>query len=818
MKRSVLILTPLACLVAFGASAQTKAPAKAKAKTAVTASAPQLGKAPLKSVIKALTLEEKAKLVVGMGFKMPAMRPPAQKKDTAGAKTIAAATPPAFTLPPTDPNDDIPEKVQGAAGRTHGIKRLGIPSITVSDGPAGVRIDPIRNGDSSKTYYATAFPVGTLLASSWDLDLVHKVGAAFGTEVHEFGVDVLLGPGVNIHRNALGGRNFEYYSEDPLVSGRTAAALINGMQSQGVGTSIKHFFGNNQETNRGSVNVIASQRALREIYLKNFEIAIKGSHPWTVMSSYNKVNGPYTSENRELLNTILKGEWGYKGLVMTDWFGGRDPIGQMNAGNDLLMPGTPMQSKSIVEGVNSGKIKMSQLDANVQRVLELVLRSPEFKHYKYSSKPDLKKDAWITRTAAAQGMVLLKDEDKALPLKGKKIALFGNASYDMVAGGTGSGNVNRAYTIQLPQGLANGGYTVDNNLKSAYQKYIDDAKAKQPHNAMSFFMLPPPIPQMVVSQDMLTQQAESADEAIITIGRNAGEGRDRKVEDDFNLSDEEKALIKTVADVFHGKGKKVVVVLNIGGVVETASWRDGVDGILLAWQPGLEAGNSITDVLSGKVNPSGKLATTFPVTYNDDPSSKNFPGKELPMPAGQKPNMMMGKPSEVTYEEGIYVGYRYFNTFDVKTAYPFGYGLSYTKFKYSDLKLSAKTLNGSITATVTVTNTGDRSGREVVQVYVSAPTGNMAKPSEELRAFGKTKTLRPKESQTLSFTLTAKDLESFDTARSAWVAEGGDYTVKVGASSEDIKKSEKFNLPKTLVLAKVHDVLKPQVEITELKK
>ncbi|MGZ3944856.1 MAG: glycoside hydrolase family 3 N-terminal domain-containing protein, partial [Mucilaginibacter sp.] len=463
-RRSSFILTSacLLCFIGINASAQKKA-----------AAAPQLGKAPLKEVIKALTLEEKAKLVVGMGFKMPAMRPrPAAKKDTAGANTIAAATPPAFTLPPTDPNDDIPEKVQGAAGRTHAIKRLGIPSITVSDGPAGVRIDPIRNGDSSKTYYATAFPVGTLLASSWDPALVHRVGEAFGSEVHDYGVDVLLGPGVNIHRNALGGRNFEYYSEDPLVSGRTAAALINGIQSQGVGTSIKHFAANNQETNRGSVNTIVSQRALREIYLKNFEIAIKGSHPWTVMSSYNKINGPYTSETRDLLTTILKGEWGYKGLVMTDWFGGRDPIGQMNAGNDLLMPGTPAQTKTIIDGVQSGKIKMAQLDANVERVLELVLRSPEFKKYKYSNAPDLKKNAMVSRTAAAQGMVLLKDNDKSLPLKGKKIALFGNASYDLIAGGTGSGNVNKKYTISLVQGLTNGGYTVDNNLKSAYESYI----------------------------------------------------------------------------------------------------------------------------------------------------------------------------------------------------------------------------------------------------------------------------------------------------------------------------------------------------------
>ena len=724
-----------------------------------------------------------------------------------------------FKLPPSDEDAyNIPEKVPGAAGRTHGIKRLGIPSITVSDGPAGIRIDPFRNNDSSKTYYATAFPVGTLLASSWDPALVHQVGEAFGTEIREYGADVILGPGANIHRNPLGGRNFEYYSEDPLVSGRMAAAIINGIQSKGVGTSIKHFVANNQETNRNSVNTIVSQRAMREIYLKGFGIAIQGSHPWTVMSSYNKLNGPYTSEDRDLLTTILKKEWGYKGLVMTDWFGGNDPVAQMNAGNDLLMPGGPQQSQAIVDAVKSGKISQAQLDANVERILHIIMLSPEFKKYKYSIAPDLKKNARVSRTAAAQGMVLLKNDDHVLPLKGKRVALFGNISYDLIAGGTGSGNVNKAYTVSLTQGLANGGYTVDAGLKDAYETYIKGVKAKQPHNAMSIFMVPPPAPQLDITPDVIAKEINEADAAIITIGRNAGEGADRKVQDDFTLSAAEATLIRTISEAFHSKGKKVVVVLNIGGVIETASWRDQVDGILLAWQPGLEAGNAITDVLSGKVNPSGKLASTFPVNYEDVPSAKNFPGKNLPMPEGEKPSPMRGRPSEVTYEEGIYVGYRYFNTFDVKTAYPFGYGLSYTTFKYSDLKLSSKTFNGSVTATVTVTNKGDVAGREVVEVYVTAPSATMQKPAEELRAFGKTKTLQPDESQTLSFTLTAKDLESFDTAQSSWVAEGGSYTVKVGASSTDIKKTAKFDLPKTIVVEKVHNVLKPQVTITELSK
>ena len=807
MKKNLLMplaMLSLICMVEVGASAQQKAVVL-----------PQLGKSPVADVVKAMTLEEKAKLVVGMGFKMPGMPKPTEKQMKEGVNMGG------FKMPPSDEDAyNIPEKVPGAAGRTHGINRLGIPSITVSDGPAGIRIDPIRDNDSSKTYYATAFPVGTLLASTWDPALVHSVGEAFGSEIHDYGADVILGPGVNIHRNPLGGRNFEYYSEDPLITGKIAAAIINGIQSQGVGTSIKHFAANNQETNRNSVNTIVSERALREIYLKGFEIAIKNSHPWTVMSSYNLINGTYTSQSRDLLTTILRDEWGFKGLVMTDWFGGKDPVAQMNAGNDLLMPGMPTQSQAIVAAVKSGKISQKQLDENVTRILNIILKTPEFKKYQFSSAPNLKKDAEITRSAAAQGMVLLKNDDHALPLRaGKNVALFGNISYDLIAGGTGSGDVHKAYTISLVQGLENGGYKVNDNVKNAYETYLKDAKAKQPRRTgLSFFMPPPVIPQMEVSSDLLAEQANDADVAIFTIGRNAGEGADRKVDNDFNLSDAEKTQIKSISDAFHAKGKKVIVVLNIGGVIETASWRDEVDGILLAWQPGLEGGNSITDVLSGKVDPSGKLATTFPVAYSEVPSAKNFPGKDLPLPPGEKPTPMMGRPGEVTYEEGIYVGYRYYNTFDVKTAYPFGYGLSYTSFKYSDLKLSSKTFNGTITATITITNTGGAAGREVAELYVSAPQSGLPKPSEELKAFAKTKLLQPNESETINLTLTAADLASFDTAKQSWIAQSGTYEVKIGASATDIKEARKFDLPKSIVTEKVHNVLTPQVAINELKK
>jgi beta-glucosidase len=797
-KSAAAALIAMICLFRLTVHAQSKKPV------------PQLGKNSLKEVIAAMTLQEKSKLVVGMGFKMPGMPAP-QKGKKPEPINIGG-----FTLPPSDPEAyDVPEKVPGAAGRTHAISRLGIPSITVSDGPAGLRIDPERPNDPNK-YYATAFPVATLLASSWDTALVKKVGVAFGNEVREYGADILLGPALNIHRNPLGGRNFEYYSEDPLVAGSMAAAMVKGIQSNGVGTSIKHYAANNQETNRNSVNTIVSERAMREIYLKGFSIAVKTAQPWTVMSSYNKVNGTYTSERRDLQTDILKRDWGFKGFVMTDWFGGHDAVAQMNAGNDLLMPGNPDQSDAIVAAVKNGTLSIQQLDANVERMLKIILKSPTFRGYKYSGKPDLKAHAKVSRMAAAQGMILLRNEGNALPLaNGKSLAVFGNTSYNIIAGGTGSGDVHKPYTISLVEGLSDAGYKVQDDLGKSYATYIADAKAKQPKST-NFFMAPPPIPEMDVTA-LAAPQADAADAALITIGRNAGEGADRKVENDYHLTDAEKALISSVSTAFHTKGKKVIVVLNIGGVIEVASWRDSVDGILLAWQPGLEAGNAIADVLSGKVDPSGKLATTFAMDYADEPTVKNFPGKEFPLPPGQKPNRMMGKPSEVTYGEGIYVGYRYFDAFKVKPAYEFGYGLSYTNFKISDVKASSKDFKGSISVKVTVKNTGKVAGKEVVQLYLSAPAQNIDKPAQELKGFAKTGLLAPGQSQFLVFTLHAGDLASFYTDKSSWIADAGEYKVKIGTSSRDIEKTVSFTLANDIVTEKTHNSLTPQVAIDELK-
>lgn len=751
-----------------------------------------------KELVSKMTLEEKANLVVGMGMNIPGL---AQNNGPTIGQTM--------------------DKVPGAAGTTYAIQRLGLPNTVVADGPAGLRIEPFRNKDSSKSYFATAWPVATLLASSWDTKLVQQVGTAMGNEVKEYGVDVILGPGLNIHRNPLGGRNFEYYSEDPLVTGKMTAAMVSGIQSNGVGTSIKHFAANEQETNRNSVNTIASERAMREIYLKGFEIGVKEAHPWTVMSSYNYINGKYASENYDLLTTVLRKDWGFDGIVMTDWFGGKDAVAQMKAGNDLLMPGQPAQSKAIMEAVKNGTLDEKVLNENAERIVNYILRTPSYKKYAFSNKPDLKAHALIARAAASDGMVLLKNNSNVLPFSNgtKRIAAFGNTSYDFISGGTGSGDVNEAYTVSLGEGLSNAGYTLDDETKSTYGNYLADYKAKHPKKSFfQEFMNPtPPAPEFTPEKELIAKKAGEADIALITIGRNAGEGRDRKVENDFNLSAAENDLIQNVSDAFHAKGKKVVIVLNIGGVIETASWRDKADAILLAWQPGLEAGNAVTDVLSGKVSPSGKLATTFPVKYEDEPSAKNFPGKEFPEKATTGSFGMKLIPGEVTYEEGIYVGYRYFNTFGVKPAYEFGYGLSYTEFNYSNLKLSSNSFNGKITATIDITNTGKTSGKEVVQLYVSAPSDKLDKPTEELKGFAKTGLLKPGQKQTVTFTIDAKDLASFNTDQSAWIADAGSYTIKVGASSENIKQTANFNLSKAIVVEKVNKALIPEVPINELK-
>ena len=753
-------------------------------------------------VMTKLSLEDKAHFVIGVGM-----------AGFSGDAAVIGAT---------------KNLVPGAAGTTYPLDSLGIPAVVLADGPAGLRIDATREGDSA-TYYCTHFPIGTLLASTWNTKLVEEVGQAIGEEVKEYGADVLLAPAVNIMRNPLCGRNFEYYSEDPVVAGKTAAAYITGVQKNDVGTSIKHFAANNQETNRMNTDAHISQRALREIYLKGFEIAIKESKPWTVMTSYNYINGVYTSESKDLVETILRDEWGYEGTVMTDWFGGKDGAKQMWAGNDMLQPGKKEQFDSIVAGVKSGKLSEADLDRNVQRVLNLVEKSPRFQGYQYSNKPDLKAHAAVTRQSAAEGMVLMKNNE-TLPLKEniKNVALYGCTSYDFIAGGTGSGNVNHAYVVSLLDGLKNGGYTVSDEIKTAYEKYIADAKEaqkkaleemakKDKQAAMLASFMPGTLPaEKQFTADELAAQANGADVAIITIGRISGEFLDRKSAD-FNLNDSEMKLIQQVCEVYHKAGKQVVVLLNIGGVIETASWKELPDAILCAWQAGQEGGNSVVDVLSGKQSPSGKFTMTWPVKFTDAYSSKNFPidqnVKIDMMNQGQKGNV---KNVDYTdYEEDVYVGYRYFDSFDVPVSYPFGFGLSYTTFEYSDAKISQK--NDIYDVTVTVKNTGGFEGKEVVELYISAPDNKAAnKPAKELKAFAKTKLLKPGESETLTLSITAPELASFDEAASAWVVAEGEYQFLVGTSSQDIKAT--LTAPAKSFQMKVHDVMKPEVQMNLLKR
>ncbi len=723
---------------------------------------PQLGKDSLDKVVAAMTLEEKAHLVIGTGM-----------AGSSGEAPVVGET---------------RNLVPGAAGTTYPIPRLGIPAIVLADGPAGLRINPLREGDAN-TYYCTHFPIGTLLASTWNTELVEQVGQAIGNEVLEYGTDVLLAPALNIHRNPLCGRNFEYYSEDPVVSGKTAAAYVRGVQSNGVGTSIKHYALNNQETNRMKNDVRVSPRAVREIYLKGFEIAVKESQPWTVMSSYNFVNGVYTSESKDLQTTMLRDEWGFKGMVMTDWFGGADAAAQMWAGNDMLQPGRPGQFEDIVEGVRSGRLSEADLDRNVRRVLELIVKSPRFKGYEFSNKPDLKAHAAVTRQSAVEGMVLLENNG-VLPLASEisRVALFGTTSYDFIAGGTGSGNVNRAYTVSLLEGLRNAGYAIDAELEKTYTKYIKEETERlnpKSDDPMAMFMPKIRAGEFVPSARLLDKMVRANDIAIITLGRNSGEFLDRKVAD-FTLTEQESGMIEAVCAAFHKAGKKVVVILNVGGVIETASWKNLPDAVLLAWQAGQEGGNSVADVLKGVANPSGKLTMTFPVRYEDHASSRNFP---IDMAFG-----MFGKDKDAEpqrnvdyteYEEGIYVGYRWFDKQGLEVSYPFGYGLSYTRFEWSEA--SVKSSRGETAVSVKVTNTGKIPGKDVVELYVAAPQGELDKPVKELKAYAKTRELQPGESQLVTLKVKNSELASYDESASAWVTDAGHYDFMLGSSSRDIR-------------------------------
>ena len=722
-------------------------------------SAQQLQAGNIDEVVKAMTLEEKCHFVLGCGMHF---------------------------------NDEA--KFPGTAGSTFGVARLGIPETYCADSQQGLRMNAKRDWDH-RDYYPTDFVASPTLASTWDREAAFKIGQGIGNEVREFGLDWILSPAMNLIRNPLCGRNHEYYSEDPYLSGTIGAGYVKGVQSEGTAACPKHFVANNQETNRNNNISQVSQRALREIYLKAFEIMVKESDPWTIMTSYNKLNGPYAVQNHELLTTIVRDEWGWKGMYVSDWNAGDDAVAAMLAGHDMLQPGQDKQYQAILEAAKSGKLPMAVLDANVKRILEYVVKTHNFKGYKYHNAPDLKAHAKVVREVGADGIVLLKNSG-ILPLTGKRVALFGCTSYDWISGGSGFGGTSVGhYTVSLVEGLRSAGYEVYKPLLSAYTKHLAaEEKRLFPNGRPPFSLLPPArADEKQFTAEELAGAIDGSDVAIISLGRKSGEAADRS-EADFYLKEGEAQLIKAVSDT---------------------------------WQGGQESGFSVADVLSGKVNPSGKLPMTFQIKYGDAYADKNFPANVDDKTLGamfmwgynkdkaSKERKPQANIDYTNYEEDIYVGYRYFDSFGKPVAYPFGYGLSYTTFAYDDLEVEEE--NGIYTVKVEVKNTGKRAGRNVVELFVAAPNSKkLNKPEKELRNYAKTHLLQPGEEETITMKVSVEDLASFNEKASAWKTDAGIYTFMICSSANDVEAQTT-----TKVKAwskKVHNVMKPNVKLNLLKR
>lgn len=758
----------------------------------VYAQAGAFNEADIDRTIRALSLEQKARLLVG----------------TAGSEQA-----PSHITP-------------GAAGHTYAIPEMGIPSLNLADGPVGPRVNPMpwvattvvyddnglphdvvapsENSADASPLWCTAFPSTTALAATFDREAARLQGEIMGDECAAYGVDVLLSPGVNIMRNPLCGRNFEYYSEDPLLTGVLASQLVQGVQSRGVGTSLKHFVANNQQTGKKYNDAVMTQRALREIYLPAFERVVREAKPWTVMGSYNKIAGEYTQTNKELTKKLLRDEWGYRGLMLTDWTVRRPTADLLNARMALMMPGEEDIVNEIIACVKEGSVSEAALDTCVADVLRLAAKSLSAKGWQ-PAVPALEAHAAVSRRLGAEAMVLLKNNNATLPLKqGCRVALFGTSAYMSLAGGTGSSNVNKQYIIDIDKGLADAGYQIDAPMARIYREYnalravLTDNHPDCPSwQKISYHR--PVIDEMSLggASTLLSERAAANDVAVVVLGRKSGETSDRRVADDFNLTAVEKSMLNEVCGAFHAKGKPVVVVLNVCGTVETASWRDLPDAIVVAWFPGQECGNAVADVLSGKVNPSGRLPMTWPVNYYDMPSASNYPY------VGQTE----GRNFDYTfYEEDIWVGYRYFDTTGRRRAYPFGYGLSYTDFEYSKPSLSRRA--GKTTVEVVVTNTGSHAGREVVQLYVSAPEGGLRKPKAELRGFAKTPELAPGQSCKVAITVSDAELASFNDALSQWETAAGEYHALIGRHIGNYVADLPFTVKKALV-RKVENILKP---------
>jgi beta-glucosidase len=650
-----------------------------------------------------------------------------------------------------------------SAWTTTPIERLGVPELLCSDGPHGVRRQPDVHEMGAKSLPATCFPTASCLASSWDADLISQMGQALAEECLALGVDVLLGPGVNMKRSPLGGRNFEYFSEDPFLAGELAASLINGIQSRGVGTSLKHFAVNNQEFQRFSISAEVDERTLREIYLPAFEKAVKQAKPWTVMCSYNKVNGTFASENYHLLTEILKNEWGFEGLVVSDWGAVRDRIAALKGGLDWEMPGPQdLRVKAVVEAVRSGELDEAILNESVRRILRIVFKSKEVAK---TTSFDVDAHHELAHKIATEGMVLLKNNG-ILPLKGyQHIAVIGHAAAEAHFQGGGSSHIN-------PTKVAVPFKELQAQAGDAELTYAEGYPAG--HSFRQDLI------------DQAVQLAQAAEAAILYIALptfKESEGYDRK---DLDLTDQQVALIQAVSRV----QPNTVVVLNNGSPVAMSAWIDGVAAVLEAYMMGQAGGAAIADVLYGKVNPSGKLAETFPLKLADTPAYLNWPGS-----AGA-----------VRHGEGLYIGYRYYDAREVPVLFPFGYGLSYTTFAYSNLKVSAGTFKDvdGLTVSVEVTNTGKVAGKEVVQVYVHDRVSGLERPVKELKGFAKVE-LQPGETKTVSIALDFRAFAYYNPEYKQWITENGEFDLLVGASAADIRQSATVTLQSTLDLPCILD-------------
>ena len=643
------------------------------------------------------------------------------------------------------------------------VERLGIPELTVSDGPHGVRRVPKEQGLVEKSLPATCFPTASCLASTWDVDLIHTMGEALAEECIALNVDVLLGPGANMKRSPLCGRNFEYFSEDPFLAGEMAAGLIEGIQSKGVGTSLKHFTANNQEYQRFSISAEVDERTLREIYLPAFEKAVKRAKPWTVMCAYNKLNGEYCSEHHTLLTEILKNEWGFEGFVVSDWGAVHDRVASLKGGLDLEMPGPQdTRVKAVIEAVKSGELEESVLDESVRRILGIIAKAQETPK---GGAFDINAHHELAHQIANEGMVLLKNEG-LLPLKEPQhIAVIGHSAQEAHFQGGGSSHINPTKVTVPFVALQEAAGDAELTFAEGYP--ADDS----------------------FCQDLIDQAAaiaQTADVAVLYVALPSyieSEGYDRA---HLDLTPQQVALIKAVAAV----QPNTVVVLNNGAPVAMSDWINDVAAVLEGWMMGQAGGVAIADVLFGKVNPCGKLAETFPLKLVDTPAYLNWPGG-----AG-----------EVRYGEGLYIGYRYYDAKQMPVLFPFGYGLSYTSFEYSNVKVSSKTFKDvdGLTISLDITNTGDLPGAEIVQVYVHDRESELARPEKELKGFAKVN-LQPGETKKVSIPLDFRSFAYYHPKHHQWITESGDFDLLIGASSVDIRHIETVTLKSSILLKSLLD-------------